>query len=104
MLDSEWAVVQEYIDLEIDNFRNNLIRVSLQQQYQFCCMYSVLTRGVRRLQTRMILDAGNFALAMVFAVVSIWGVNLSDKHTDSYALFVVVCMVVCLYLGVPDIG
>lgn len=45
----------------------------------------------------MILNAGNLALAMVFAVVSIWGVNLSDKHTDNYALFVVVCMVVCLY-------
>lgn len=29
-------------------------------------------------------------MAMVFAVVSIWGMNLSDKHADSYALFVVV--------------
>ncbi|KAL3154514.1 hypothetical protein ABBQ32_013975 [Trebouxia sp. C0010 RCD-2024] len=62
---------EEYIDLEIDNFRNNLIR------------------------TRMILNAGNLALAMVFAVVSIWGVNLSDKHTDNYALFVVVTVVSC---------
>lgn len=37
MLDSVWAAVQEYIDLEIDNFRNNLIRVSLLQQYVFSC-------------------------------------------------------------------
>ena len=55
-------------------------------------VYAALTDGVCRLQTRMILNAGNLALAMVFAVVSVWGMNLSDKHADSYALFVVVCL------------
>ena len=38
----------------------------------------------------MILNAGNLSMAMVFAVVSVWGMNLSDKHTGSYPLFVVV--------------
>lgn len=44
----------------------------------------------------MILNAGNLALAMVFAVVSVWGMNLSDKHADNYALFVVVCLTLVL--------
>ena len=38
----------------------------------------------------MILNAGNLAMAMVFAVSSIWGMNLSDNHQESYALFALV--------------
>lgn len=101
--------MQEYIDLEIDNFRNNLIRVSWLQQCLCSGRHTVLTDHVHRLQTRMILNAGNLALAMVFAVVCIWGMNLSNKHTDSYALFVVVGLVPCFCLhaqnrlgGLPD--
>ena len=59
-------------------------------------MHLALTDGVCGLQTRMILNAGNLALAMVFAVVSVWGMNLSDRHADNYALFVVVCLTLCL--------
>ena len=39
---------------------------------------------------RMILNAANLASAIVFAIVSIWGMNLSDNHTTSYPLFLVV--------------
>ncbi len=44
------------------------------------------------LQTRMILNAGNLAMAMVFVVTSIWGMNLSDDHTGSYTLFALVSL------------
>jgi len=64
---------EEYIDLEIDNFRNNLIR------------------------TRMILNIGNVVFASVFAVASIWGMNLADDHVDSTTLFDVVT--IACYLG-----
>ncbi|DBA67446.1 TPA: hypothetical protein ACH3X2_001730 [Trebouxia sp. C0005] len=60
---------EEYIDLEINNFRNNLIR------------------------TRMILNAGNLVMAMVFVVSSIFGMNLSDLHQESYVLFALVSVV-----------
>lgn len=46
----------------------------------------------QHLQTRMILNVGNLAMAMVFAVVSIWGMNLSDRHSDNYALFIMVSL------------
>ena len=52
----------------------------------------------QHVQTRMILNAGNLAMAMVFAVVSIWGMNLSDRHSDNYALFVVVSLMRCCCL------
>lgn len=45
----------------------------------------------------MILNAGNLALATVFAVVSIWGMNLNNRDEDQYALFVVVSLT--SYLG-----
>ncbi|DBB04051.1 TPA: hypothetical protein ACH3X1_013106 [Trebouxia sp. C0004] len=64
---------EEYIDLEINNFRNNLIR------------------------TRMILNAGNLVMAMVFVVSSIFGMNLSDHHQESYVLFTLVT--VASYFG-----
>lgn len=38
----------------------------------------------------MILNAGNLSMAMVFVVTSIWGMNLSDNHTESYVLFTLV--------------
>ena len=87
--------MQEYIDLEIDNFRNNLIRVStavlsLLPACHHACGIQWVVCGC--LQTRMILNAGNLAMAIIFAVVSIWGINADDRHTDSYALFVAVSL------------
>lgn len=44
------------------------------------------------MQTRMILNIGNVVFASVFAVASIWGMNLADDHTDSRVVFDVVSM------------
>ena len=44
------------------------------------------------MQTRMILNIGNVVFASVFAVASIWGMNLADEHADSRAVFDVVSM------------
>lgn len=90
-----YSCVQEYIDLEIDNFRNNLIRVRylclqllLKHVAGICCMCC--------LQTRMILNIGNVVFASVFAVASIWGMNLADDHVDSTTLFDVVSVILML--------
>lgn len=48
----------------------------------------------------MILNAGNLSMAMVFVVTSIWGMNLSDNHTESYVLFTLVSILSCDVFGV----
>jgi len=50
------------------------------------------------LQTRMILNAGNLVMAMVFVVSSIFGMNLSDDHQESYVLFTLVSTTWCSIL------
>ena len=46
----------------------------------------------------MILNAGNLVMAMVFVVSSIFGMNLSDLHQESYVLFALVSMTWCFIL------
>jgi ABC-type polysaccharide/polyol phosphate export permease len=46
----------------------------------------------------MILNAGNLVMAMVFIVSSIFGMNLSDRHQESYVLFALVSMTWCSFL------
>ena len=48
----------------------------------------------------MILNAGNLSMAMVFVVTSIWGMNLSDNHTERYVLFTLVSILSCDVFGV----
>lgn len=50
------------------------------------------------LQTRMIINMGNVVFASVFAVTSIWGMNLADDHVDSRAIFDVVSTRPTLFL------
>ena len=55
---------QDYINIELDNHRNQLIRLDL------------------------MLTAATFATGIVAAVSSIFGMNLHNKNEDSYGVFV----------------
>lgn len=46
----------------------------------------------------MILNAGNLVMAIVFVVSSIFGMNLSDNHQESYVLFTLVSTTWCSVL------
>jgi magnesium transporter len=59
---------EEFIDLEIDNFRNNLIR------------------------TRMTLNAAALCVAVCFALDNVWGMNLDDELQTSYLAYVLVAI------------
>lgn len=70
---------QDYINIELDNHRNQLIRLEL------------------------LLTAATFSVALVGGVSGIFGMNLNNTHQDSYLIFVLVsyaslCGVYCVLL------
>lgn len=58
--------MQDYINIELDNHRNQLIRLEL------------------------LLTAATFSVALVGGVSGIFGMNLNNNHQDSYTVFVLV--------------
>lgn len=59
-------VLQDYLNIELDSHRNQLIQLEL------------------------LLTAAMFALALVTVIAGIFGMNLNNKHEDSYSAFVMV--------------
>lgn len=60
---------EDYINIELDNQRNQLIRIEL------------------------VLTAATFAVAIIGSIAGIFGMNLNNGHEDSHALFLVVTIV-----------
>ena len=57
---------QDYLNIELDSHRNQLIQLEL------------------------LLTAGMFAMAIVTLVAGLFGMNLNNKHEESYSAFVIV--------------
>lgn len=60
---------EDYINIELDNQRNQLIRIEL------------------------VLTAATFAVAIIGSIAGIFGMNLNNNHEDSHTLFLVVTVV-----------
>ena len=60
------ATLQDYLNIELDSHRNQLIQLEL------------------------LLTAGMFAMAIVTLVAGLFGMNLNNKHEESYSAFVIV--------------
>jgi magnesium transporter len=60
------AILQDYLNIELDSHRNQLIQLEL------------------------LLTAGMFAMAIVTLVAGLFGMNLNNQHEDSYSAFVIV--------------
>ena len=56
--------VQDYLNIELDSHRNQLIQLEL------------------------VLTAAMFALALITAITGIFGMNLNNTHENSYSAFV----------------
>jgi hypothetical protein len=65
-----WTV-QDYLNIELDSHRNQLIQLEL------------------------LLTAGMFAMAIVTLVAGLFGMNLNNKHEESYSAFVIVSGSIC---------
>lgn len=64
---------QDYLNIELDSHRNQLIQLEL------------------------VLTAAMFALALVTVIAGIFGMNLNNTHESSYSAFVTVSLVlVCI--------
>jgi magnesium transporter len=59
-------MMQDYLNIELDSHRNQLIQLEL------------------------VLTAAMFALALVTVIAGIFGMNLNNSHEDSYSAFVTV--------------
>jgi len=60
---------EDYINIELDNQRNQLIRIEL------------------------VITAATLAVAVVGSIAGIFGMNLNNRHEDSYNMFLVVTIV-----------
>lgn len=60
------GVAQDYLNIELDSHRNQLIQLEL------------------------VLTAAMFALALVTVIAGIFGMNLNNTHENSYSAFVTV--------------
>jgi Mg2+ and Co2+ transporter CorA len=66
-----FATLQDYLNIELDSHRNQLIQLEL------------------------LLTAGMFAMAIVTLVAGLFGMNLNNKHEESYSAFVIVSSISC---------
>jgi magnesium transporter len=66
-----FANTQDYLNIELDSHRNQLIQLEL------------------------LLTAGMFAMAIVTLVAGLFGMNLNNKHEESYSAFVIVSCILC---------
>lgn len=64
--------MQDYINIELDSHRNQLIQLEL------------------------LLTTGMFALAIITVIAGIFGMNLANNLTDSFTAFLVVTIGSCV--------
>ena len=86
--------MQDYINIELDNQRNQLIRVSglcwLGQQSGPRTTQACMFDWQCCLQIELVLTAATFAVAIIGSIAGIFGMNLNNGHEDSHTLFLVV--------------
>jgi len=90
------SMVQDYINIELDNQRNQLIRVSfvwLTHGHQALEHSGKRLTSSWRLQIELVLTAATFAVAIIGSIAGIFGMNLNNGHEVSTAF----CAMLMLY-------
>lgn len=85
--------MQDYINIELDNQRNQLIRVSDNSVAGFANLLTASDVHLNVhcwLQIELVLTAATFAVAIIGSIAGIFGMNLNNNHEDSHTLFLVV--------------
>lgn len=89
----KWTFLQDYINIELDNQRNQLIRVSDNSVAGFANLLTASDVHLNVhcwLQIELVLTAATFAVAIIGSIAGIFGMNLNNNHEDSHTLFLVV--------------